>query len=420
MLRPYQSDVVSEALHAIDRGQPTLVVMPTGAGKTVVAQELMSHFGTGLFVVHRREIVQQTRRRFCDAGLHAGEVIADRPIDAAAPYQIASVQTMMSRSITVSQDIVIVDEAHRAVTESYFQAVSQAPRLIGLTATPQRGDGVGLGSVFKEMVVGPSIDELVQMGHLVACDVVGPSGKRSKLSDTPWDAWRRYANGRPGFLFCGTVEESQEAAVELCGRGIRAVHVDGATDSDERDDVVQRFRDGEVDVLSSVMVFTEGIDLPRAEVCMLARGVGSAGTFLQCVGRVMRPYPGKHRCLLVDLAGSVHQHGMPGEAREWTLEGSGLRKTERLSVRQCGRCQRVFRPFRQCPACGWSAPLPKRKIEREELQKLNVKRDSYAKQCSYYRDLVRTARMRGYRPGWVGMRFKARYGFWPNWRMAEG
>ncbi len=269
-----------------------------------------------------------------------------------------------------------------------------------------------MGDIFDTLVSGPSIRELVELGHLVPCEVIAPEAY-GMLADHPRNAWASLAGGRQGFVFARTVLESQAIAASIPG----AAHVDGTTPKNERDRIVEDFRQGKVTALCSVYVFTEGVDLPAAAVCMLARGCSHPSTYLQMVGRILRPSPGKEIATVIDLKGVVHKHGMPDEPRTYSLKGRAISLAEDVApVRQCPECGAVFVPEPVCPRCGYVFPPPK----AQEVQQRAMKRagplwrtaDDKQKEKKLA-ELRAVARMKGYRDGWVYYRFKAIFGHGP-------
>lgn len=429
--RPYQIAAV-DACKAAHRGgaRAVLLVVPTGGGKTVigslVTEGAIAKGRRVLWLAPRRELVDQAAARM---PVRAGILMAGRKPDPSALIQVGSVDTIASRGEMPPADLVVYDEAHHVVAATSRAILAAYPlaHVLGLTATPARSDGTALGDVFQQMVQGPTVRELIDESHLVESDVIGPADESDALAADPVEAWERHAGGRPGFLFARTVEASKDYAARLTAAGIPAAHVDGGTAKGVRDKAIDAFRCGRIDVLSSVQVFTEGVDVPRAAVCMLARGCGHAGTYLQMVGRVLRPHPGKARALLIDLVGAVHKHGLPDDPREWSLTGKPFRQAERLPpLAQCPDCGAVWRPTaaRECPRCKWQMPVPEAPpVEERPLEDLRERlrgvlrpaADETAKAAALAR-LRATAAERGYALGWVGMRFKSQFGHWPDSR----
>lgn len=422
-LRGYQERCVEDLEASYRTGVKRVVlVLSTGGGKTAIGAHAAARVvGRGrrvLWLAHRRELVDQAADRQVAP---AGVVMAGRrPVD--APIQVASVDTLAARGSHPPAAFIVVDEAHHATAETWRAIVAKYPGawVLGLTATPERGDGTALGNVFEALVPGPSTPDLIELGHLVDCEVIAPDREGNHLACAPADAWQKWAQGSAGFIFAKTVAESEAIAAELRQRGIAAAHVDGETPKQARDRIVSRFRRGELDVLCSVYVFTEGIDLPRARVCLLARGCGHAGTYLQMVGRVLRPHPGKKRALLIDLKGVVHAHGLPTDARTYSLEGLAIGTDEKVPpISQCPECGACWRSgtSRECLRCSYELPPPEasKVVERaigrvQKVLRPNAGRDEKRKNLEKWRGI---ALERGYKPTWANVRFKAVYGHWP-------
>lgn len=423
-LRDYQVRAIDLVRAEYRRGRrAVLLVLPTGAGKTATASQLIAWaVARGrrcLFVVHRREIVLDTHRRLVAAGVPCGVVMAgEKPSDASV--QVCSVQTLVAREQHPAADLIVWDEAHHCAADTYRDIRAQYPSAwhLGLTATPERSDGAPLGDAFEALVAPIAVAELVAAGHLAPIDVIAPPTRlQSAIGATPADAWREHGGGRPAVVFTGTIAESRECVAAI---GERAAHIDGSTPRRERDEILRRFEHGDLDVVSNCSVLTEGWDSARAEVCVLARGCGSLPVYLQTIGRVRRTGGNAaKRCLLIDLAGAAHEHGMPDEDREWSLnEGQERRKkSDREALSTCLHCGAVTRYVSrgpQCRKCGAPWPPPERvEVQRQPLAAVVVSATRREREDELAR-LERIARARGYKPGWVGVRFKERFGFWPR------
>jgi len=302
-----------------------------------------------------------------------------------------------------------VASTYRALRAAYPDAVH-----LGLTATPERSDRTSLGGEFDVLIPVASVRELVAAGHLVACDVRAPVAPGKELASDPVEAFAAWRGERAGVLFASSVAASKGYAERF---GDRAAHLDGSTPKDERDSILARFADGELDLLCNMNVLTEGWDSPRAKVCVLARPFSSAVAFLQATGRVLRPDGSGAKALLLDLCGSVYAHGMPDEDREFSLHGkaiSGLAKNASPWV--CKVCWAVLsiRP-EACPRCGAVAPDPPPAVVKERAVGAPVNVATWGERRAYFHSLCEEVAAKGHKPAAVGMRFKARFGTWPNW-----
>lgn len=426
-LRAYQLRAVEAVRDAFGRVKRVLLVLPTGAGKTHTAAALIARAHARgrrcLFLVHRREIVRDTACRLQAAGIPCGVVMAgERATD--APVQVASVQTIAARELHPPADLLIWDEAHHVAADTWRTIAAQYPGAyhLGLTATPVRSDGQGLRDAFDELVVGSTIAELVGLGVLAPVDVVGPARRQSQLSMAPFEAWQQHAGGRPTVAFCATIAESRDLVAALTEQGVAAAHVDGDTSRRRRDAILEDFAAGRLDVVSNVAVLTEGWDCARAEVILLARGCDSPGTLLQTIGRGRRfGDDASKRCLLVDLCGAVHQHGMPDAPRDWTLDGlRAPAKGSADAIRQCPECGAVYLVAehpRACPAGHVPPPQPEREVKPAPVSFITSTVPRAELQAEFDR-LSQLARERRWKPNAVPVLFKQRFGFWPA-RMRE-
>lgn len=317
-----------------------------------------------LFLAHRSELLDQTVRKLASAGIHDVRLIRaacdlGSPI---APVTVASVQTLTRWVGRMPKaDLVVFDECHHVVAKTW-QSIADSyatARILGLTATPQRADGKPLGDVFDSLVVGSTVKELTALGHLVECRTWAPFERlgTGKLGMTPIESYQRFAGTDRAVVFCTTLEHARLTEAEFLTAGITCGVVHGGLAGVLRSDTLKRFESGELRVVINVYVLTEGWDQPLCSVAIIARNPMHAGTFLQMVGRVLRPAPGKTHALLLDLAGSVHEHGLPSDDRTFTLDGKGITKSDRMALRQCPTCGGVFEcTGSTCAICGCEMP----------------------------------------------------------------
>lgn len=431
-LRPYQKRAIEQLREKIRGGtRAVLLVLPTGGGKTVVANAVVArHIAGGgrvLFLAHRTELVKQAARTFVRSGITSIRVIRGQHVsgDPNASVTIASIPTLATARWVDSlppATLVIFDEAHHTKASSW-ERIASAYResiLIGLTATPERADGKPLGDIYKAIVVVSTVRELTDLGFLVPCAVFAPDEYRSTLAEDPVDAYINRASGKRAIVFCPTVVHARDVAERLNARGVPAACVDGKIGETERAAHLQRFAAGELRVVTNVAVLTEGFDDTGVEVCILARACDHAGLYLQIIGRVIRAAPGKTDALLIDLRGTVHRHGLPDDDREYALEGDAIRlssKTDLPPLKQCKKCGYCGRTWRECPACGYVQSDPKPpEVRRAELKQVFAQHDDEQRRA-YWQRLREMARERGYHPNWCTHRFSARYGVRPdpNW-----
>ncbi len=401
-LRPYQARAL-DALRAQVRAgiRSMLLVAPTGAGKTVMFAEIIRSFrersrAPALVIAHRAELVNQAVAKLAAVGVKAGVLMgADPRADASRDVQVASIQTLyrrIERGLPPA-GLVIYDEAHHAASRSARAVLERYPEalLIGCTATPWRGDRIGLGEVFKALVVAATPRQLIAEGALVPCEpytydapdlhevpVVAGDWQRDALeaacntSVLVGSVVREYlahASGRRAIVFPAGCEHSRALVAEFQAAGVAAAHIDWATPREERRAAIESFRSGALLALSSVGVLTEGFDAPAAEVCILARPTRSLPLFLQMAGRVLRPAPGKTRALLHDHGGNLFRFGFPEDDREYTLSEEPARTRDLMACTDCGFLASRWRPDGTCPQCGALQDLPEEEREAADRRR---------------------------------------------------
>lgn len=344
MLRDYQRDAI-DAVWTAHHAKVTrpAVVLPTGAGKTVVFSQMIREWpGRSMVLVHRDELADQAIRKIQAAapGLRVGKVKA-RDNEIGADVIVASVQTLARsgrrRDLLSAQSyagpigLIITDECHHAAAVSYQDIYSAFPHALhaGFTATLERGDGVGLGSVWEEVVYSRSILWMIKSGYLVQprgytedlsgldlgtvkrsrgdfqANDLGAAMEEAGLSDALPKVWKQYASGRPTIIFTPTVATAESVAQSFeLAHGIRSAVVHGATPREERLKIFEDFRLGRIMVLVNCMVLTEGFDAPWASCAIIARPTQSRPLYVQMVGRVLRPWADKTDAIVINVAGA--------------------------------------------------------------------------------------------------------------------
>ena len=369
-LRPYQVDAIQQARDRLNAGRVApLLVAPTGAGKTAIAGAIViAHLGIDpdhrvLVVAHRRELIGQMAKSLMRMGVpmrDIGEIIPGVTQRPSARVQVASTQTLRARNLMPKATLVIYDEAHHYSSDDWHELTKSYPGVtrVGFTATPMRSDGRGMAPAFDSLVVVSTIKELTALKYLVPCRVIAPAKplKRPNMTHSPVDAYLAHAKGMRTVVFADYVANAEKFVDEFVEAGIEAVVVHGAMPDPERKRALAAHAAGAV--LVNCMVLTEGWDSPETTCCILARGCGSVGTYLQIVGRVLRPSPGKTEALLIDLTGrSFYDHGAPDSDRKYSLTGKGIRAKDELDADQvycpvCGQPVEAMPNSWPCAVCG--------------------------------------------------------------------
>ena len=366
-LREYQSAALEKARDQLALGRrKVLIVMPTGGGKTCTAAEACRQHvnakGRVLWVAHRRELIKQGRDTLERYGMRVGAF----GLNSAAPVQVESIQSLVhpKRREVPPATLVVADEAHHLLAEEWRKLAEMYKEclLIGLTATPERGDGQPLGDIFDALVVAAQMSQLIAMHELdpsvglVPCDVKRPVHddgspwvlRSDEVAQHPVEAYQAFANGERAVVFAPNVPAAREFSDAFNAAGIASDIVHSKMPKDERDSVLKLFERGELRVVCNVNILSEGWDDPGCSVCILARGCEHAGLYIQMVGRVMRPFPNKNRAILIDLRGVSYIHGLPAADREFRLEGVAIEAVEVEEEKHCPMCGRII-VGRKCP-----------------------------------------------------------------------
>jgi DNA repair protein RadD len=466
-LRSYQSQAIVDIELAINDAEAPLYVLPTGAGKTVVAAQIIERAVAAgkrvLVLTHRREILKQTSLKLSGGNFEHGLIQAGLNVDLEYPVQIASIQTLWARCMRTDKvplpaaNVIIIDEAHHAAARTWRNIIEAYPnaRRIGLTATPCRSDGRGLGNYFTRIIEGPQIPELIADKWLVPTIyyapvdpdlrgvhtrqgdyVVSQLADRMNRDDLVGDIvsnWHKFAERRRTLVFCVDVAHSVHVKDEFIESGVKAEHIDGGTPKTERDAALARLASGETELITNCMVLTEGFDLPSIGCIVLARPTKQIGLFRQMAGRGLRPAPGKNNLILIDHSGAVFRHGLLEDRVEWTLDvtkradnptHSSRSQAQTSRLIECSQCSALRTAGEKCPHCGF---FPQRRpdliVFREgELARINKNSRSAAsaydpnERMRWHAELTYIAAERGYRPGWAAHKYKEKFGTWPPTR----
>lgn len=476
-LRPYQVAAVEDLRSSFRDGHRRLLLQAgTGSGKTIIAAEIIKNaVAKGkyiLFLAHRRELIDQCSDKLHRFGVDHGVIMAGRERDMAQNVQVASVQTVWHRAVKSNKiplppvDLMILDECHRSLSKTYLHLIdhyigrpSELPglgtetgsTLLGMTATPVRGDGRGLGEVYEDMVMCPPIEELTKQGFLVPISYFAPSapdlaGVRVRAGDyveeelshrmdkppligSIVENWGRLAAGRPTIVFATGVKHSIHIQEEFEKAGVVAAHMDGNTPDDERTRILMGLWDGDIQVVTNCMVLTEGWDCPPVSCCILARPTKSVGLYLQMAGRTLRPWENKADCVLIDHAGAVYDHGFVDEEQPWDLDSTS-KIQERLQERKkkdprpvtCPECKAQFVSLAECPECGWKPKTRGQEYRWVRGELVEIERGGVGKDFAYsmqmkkewWLQLIWIAGQKGYAEGWISHTFKKKFGVWPR------
>lgn len=334
--RGYQDRTVSAVWERwAQRRRSVLVVSPPGSGKTEMGMLLVDRLRDDekvLWVVHTRELalqaLQRLRKKFGDE--RVGAIMGGYVETPGARITVATVQSLLLRGGALDVDLVVLDEAHHYPAEAWrtvLDLMRRKPRVLGLTATPERDDGAPLGDIFDDLVVAAHYSELRREGHIVPVRVVAPvRDLGSDFAQHPVDAYAQWSGGGSAFAFFPLIKTARMYAEEWIMRGVDARCVHSEETKQERAATFEAFEKGECRVMSTVAAIIEGVNVPAASVAILGRSFDFIGGYLQATGRILRPDKGSGKTFatVIDLTGATLRHGPPDQDREYSLTGKGI------------------------------------------------------------------------------------------------
>ena len=413
--RQYQTDLENSIYESWARGAAnTLGVLPTGGGKTWIFSKVVKReTAPAVAIAHRQEIVSQISLSFAKHSIYHTIIGPDPMVrqinqmqeaelgtsfyNPNAKVVVAGVRTLIARRAKLAGwaktvRLWVQDEAHHVLKDNEWgKAAAMFPnaRGLGVTATPTRADGKGLGAhadgVFDDMVLGPGMRDLITQGHLAEYRIFAPPSdlnmngvnigangdytrpgtvKAVRKSTVTGDVVKHYlriARGKLGITFAVDVETATDTAALFNAAGVPAAVCTADTPTLERVRILRKFRNREILMLVNVDLFGEGFDVPAVEVVCMARPTKSFGLFAQQFGRALRP-DGTKVAIIIDHVGNCIQHGLPDAHRVWTLDRreKGVKRVQDdvIPVKACPACTAVYeRTHRVCPYCQ-HAPKP--------------------------------------------------------------
>ncbi|AXF54595.1 DEAD/DEAH box helicase [Salicibibacter kimchii] len=428
-LYDYQKTLVKKTRQSYADGyKAPCVVAPCGAGKSVIISDIArmttKKGNRVLFLVHRRELISQIEETFLKNEVDLSLV------------QFGMVQTISRRlEKTPKPQLIITDENHHGLAGSYrkiYDYFSDVPRL-GFTATPIRMNGSGLGDVNDILIEEVDAKWLIENQYLSPYKYYAPklidtdklklnslrefsstsveqAMNERKIYGDVINHYRKLADGEQAITYCHSVEASKETAGAFNNHGIKAAHLDGKTPKDEREKIIQSFRDREIQILANVDIIGEGFDVPDCSTIIMLRPTQSLSLYIQQSMRGMRYRPGK-TSIIIDHVGNVNEHGLPDDERHWSLK-----KQQKASggaenpVKQCESCfMAVPSQTRECPGCGHEFAIEGGDYDHDESAELEEVKESPVitidfrepEDCKSMKELYDLAKNRGYKPGWA-------------------
>lgn len=397
ILRPRQKELVTRSVDALNAHGNTLAIAPTGAGKTIMLSAIIDEMfkrkhGKACVLAHRDELTFQNRDKFSRVNPDISTSVFDACVKSwHGDVTFAMVQTLSRENNLAAMppiDILVIDEAHHARAESYMRVIERVKqanagvKLLGMTATPNRGDKKGLRPVFSNVSDQITVRELITSGHLVpprtfVMDVgvqdelrnvkktasdfdmgaVSAIMNTRPINDAVVSHWKEQADNRKTVVFCSTVQHAEDVARSFNSAGVPTVFVHGQMGDAERETVLAEYTHGSAQVIVNVAVLTEGWDHPPTSCVILLRPSSYKSTMIQMIGRGLRTvdpteYPKtiKKDCIVLDFGTSTLLHG--SLEQDVNLDDQiGEGEAPSKECPDCGAT--VPAAVRECPLCGY-------------------------------------------------------------------
>jgi len=457
-LRDYQTESVQKTRAAYAAGaRSPLVVLPTGGGKTIIfcyiAEKIQQQGKRVLILVHRKELLMQASDKLSELEVSHGLIGPGHTLTGDL-VQIASVQTLVRRLGKIARpDLIVIDEGHHAAAGTWKKILDNFSDsfFLGVTATPIRLDnkplGKQCGGLYDTMVEGPNVRWMIDSGYLTQPIVYGPQRAvdlsevkmrggeydsraledafdRPTITGDAIDHYGRLCPGLPAIAFCASVAHAEHTAAQFTAAGYPSYSLTADLTGAQRKHRIESLADGRISVLTSCDIISEGTDIPVVAAAILLRPTQSLGLYLQQVGRVLRPYPGKQNSIILDHAGNCFRHGLPDDVRDWDIN-TDYRKAKKRdadegpAIKQCERCYIVFSAsIRECPHCGHVAKVKERSIEEvagelvqmspDDLEAFKKRSRRQIGRARTLEELREVADRRGYDPGWAYQIYNSR------------
>jgi len=424
-LRDYQVNLISKVKNAWNQGYKyPCIVAPCGAGKTIILSEMAKRATSNkknvMFIVHRKELCEQTEKTFVNYGVDMNYC------------KIHMVQTV-SRHIDKLEapDLILVDENHHSKASSYKKIFDKFDTYrIGATATPTRLDGSGFNDVNDVLIEEVTTKWLIENNYLSPSKLFSApliNTKEISIKKGEYDThqceilldnssvygdvlktWRDKALDKQTIAYCVSVKHSQNTSEMFVQNGISSAHLDGTTPQKQREEIISKFRSGEIKVLCNCDIVSEGFDVPDCECVILLRPTQSLTLYIQQSMRCMR-YKTDKQAIILDHVGNVFRFGLPEKDREWTLQGKkSKKKTKQKDDNTIWVCEECYHTWdksegRICPECNTEIPKSEREIKiQETIELIEITENMFKKTRKEHREQLKQVQQeRGYKKGWI-------------------
>lgn len=439
-LRDYQNTLIDKVRNSYAEGyESPCIVAPCGSGKSILIADIIRSAGEKgnhvLFLIHRNEIKDQIKKTLQLVGADMNYV------------KLGMVQTIVRRLDKITApSLIVIDESHHAPANSYRKIFDHFPKAkrVSFTATPVRLSGAGLEDVNDILIEEVDAKWLIENNYLSPYKYYAPKlidteqlklNSMKEFSSTSVNQamddkkiygdvikhYKKLADGEKAIAYCHSIEASKRVAGEFNEAGVHAVHLDGKTPKDQRDEIIKKFRDGEIKIITNIDIISEGVDIPDCSTVIMLRPTQSLSLFIQQSMRGMRYQPNK-TSIIIDHVDNVSRHGLPDDEREWSLKGKKQQSKSEISIKECENCFGVYKGEEKiCPLCGHKPEIKERESEYEVEESAELEQVTESKErmimdyrepedCKNMKEIHELAKNRQYKPGWAFFQGK-RLGF---------
>jgi len=436
--RDYQTELLLRCSSAFNRGVQSLgIQLPTGGGKTGIISEMSRIIRTKkkkiLIAAHRSFLVDQIQDALLNVGHYSGRIQSGYDLNLNEPIQVGMIQSLLGyykKKQLPKVDYVMFDEAHHCLAPMYLDPIkyymNEGARVLGFSATWKRTRKTeGMCDVFQKLLCGPQPLELIGRGFLVPTLVYQAKSNfdSSQLDRDSFDFNQKQADqmmnttfnneqiireyfdkceGDQAVIFASSTGHSEVMCDLFNKSGVAAAHIDAKTPDHLRKDILKKYAAGTIKVLCNYDIVSEGFDLPNLSCIIQCRATISLIVHLQEIGRGMRAFPGKDRCIVLDFVGNTYRHGFAEQNRDWTLKGEP--KKDEIGVepmKTCPKCKAIIViQIKFCPDCGHEFVIAEKKQILIELTATEFL------QVADFRILEQIAKKNNHRPKWADMVYR--------------
>ena len=461
-LRPYQADLIKQTALKLVKRQRVIMCAPTGSGKTVIFSQIIRRhlesdmFNRVLVLTHRTELFSQSVKAVVNAGTTVTELKAGMKTDrihSECRCLVAMVETIKRRKLDQfgKFTLIIIDEAHRADFNKIIDYYNDT-YIIGATATPiSASKKKPLKNYYNDIAISVGINDLIEQGYLAQPKHFKAQFDDSKLRvrageftsssqfetmnnrvqyENHVDLWLKHAGNLKTIVFCINKEHTIETARQFQNKGVAANHI--LSGDKQRDEKINKFRNGDIQVLVNCEIATTGFDIPDIGCVDINRATQSLPLWLQMVGRGSRVTQGKNEFTILDFGGNIDRHGMWHTPYDWKKiffnpKEAGENPAPHTECDECGAL--MYASIRICPECGAEQPTPEQKeaervrgyleevgashVEGTHIDDLTIQELYHLEKCGRYKpsyiarvartrgELEQYAKLKGYKPGWI-------------------